>query len=193
MITKPERPTEAAYAAAAWLLLVEPNALKAIAMVESGDAGAFLDSGEPVILYERHLFSALTRGRFDREHADISNPQPGGYGPLKEQHPKLQRAAALDRDAALKSCSWGLFQILGQNHVRAGYPSLQRFITAMYRSAEDHLRALVMFIRHDERLVDAARGKDWAAFAYVYNGPAYARNKYDVRIAQAYALLSGAA
>lgn len=185
-----DTPNDAAYGAAAWMLMSDIAAMKAVAEIEAGPTGAFLKTGEPVILFERHLFHRFTDGRFDQTDPDLSNPNPGGYGAHSEQHPKLQRAVALDREAALKACSWGLFQILGANHARAGYPELQRFVTAMYRSVDDHLRAFVMFIRSDSRLVDALRNHDWAAFAYRYNGPDYAKHQYDVRLVRAYTALT---
>lgn len=61
-------------------------------------------------------------------------------------------------------------------------PSIQRFVTAMYRSVEDHLRALVMYIRANAKLVDAIRVGDSRSFARIYNGPAFSRNKYDLRL-----------
>jgi hypothetical protein len=189
---KADQPTEEGYSAAAWLLMIETRVMKAIAIVEAGPEGAFLPTGEPVILFEPHVFHRLTGGKYDAAHPDLSSPlwDPKAYGPYSAQHPKLQRAVELDRDAALKSCSWGLFQIMGENHARAGYPALQRFITAMYRSADDHLRALVMFLRNDWRLVDAMRAREWDRFAYVYNGPGYARGRYDSRMAEAYQQLA---
>lgn len=183
---KSDHPSEDAYVHAAWLLMAEPRALRAIASVEAGPEGGFLPDGQPVILFERHLFHRLTRGKFDQV-PDISNNKPGGYGPPGlHQHVRLETAAHLDRSAAIKSCSWGLYQILGLNHIQAGFPELQRFVNAMYRSADDHLRALVMFIRHDSDLVDAIRDKDWKRFARNYNGPNYAENRYDSKMAEAY-------
>lgn len=197
---KADHPTDAAYDAAAWLLMCESAAIRAVAEVEAGPEGAFLDSGEPVILFERHIFSRLTGREHDGAKAPgvpasaavISAPKGGGYGPYSAQHKRLQAAAALNRPAALRSASWGLYQILGTNHAACGYPSLQRFITAMYRSVDDHLRAFVMFIRHDERLVDAIRDRDWPTFARIYNGPGYARNRYDAKMAAAYARANAA-
>jgi hypothetical protein len=184
---KDAQPSPQAYEAAAWMLMAEVRALKAVASVEAGRGGAFLPDGRPIVLFERHLFSRLTRGKFDHDRPDLSNPVAGGYGSSGPfQHERLAGAALLDRDAAIKSTSWGLFQILGLNHDAAGYPELQRFINAMYRSVDDHLRALVMFIRHDPRLVDAIREKDWVTFARIYNGPAFTRNQYDSKLAAAY-------
>lgn len=190
--TKPDYPSETAYADAANLLCCEVAAIKAVAEVESGPLGAFLDSGEPVILFERHVFHRLTRGAFDGLIPDLSGDTPSKvYGPVSIQHHKLATAAQYNRPAALKSCSWGLFQIMGENHIRAGYPVLQDFVNAMYRSADDHLQAFVAFIQYDPRLLKAIREKDWEGFAFVYNGPRYARYRYHERIATAYGKLIG--
>lgn len=194
MIEKADFPSPEAFGHAAWLLRCEVAAIRAFATVEAGGEGAFFDSGEPVILFERHHFykfaprykGALVPG-VTGDWKRICEPTPGGYGPSSKQHLRLQAAAALDREAALKSASWGLFQIMGSNHAACGYPNLQRFITAMYREVDDHLRAFVMFIRHNETLTDALRAKDWATAARLYNGPMFARNKYDQKMATAYA------
>lgn len=191
-----DQPTPEGYEAAAWLLMCEVAAMRAVAAVESGPEGAFLGNGQPVILFEAHIFDKLTDGRFrgrriigmHGEAAVVSRAKwaPGTYGPASVQHARLGYAATLDREAALKSASWGLFQILGTNYERAGYSSIQRFVNAAYRSADDHLRMLVNFIRRDERLVDAIRGKQWPDFARVYNGPGYRTNRYDEKLEKAY-------
>lgn len=194
LATKPDQPSADSFAGAAWLLDCDVAAIKAVAEVESGPEGAFLASGEPVILYERHLFHRLTVGKYDREWvpdlesdvARLSAPTPGGYGSVSIQHKKLAAAAKFNREAALKACSWGLFQILGLNYEQAGYPDVQRFVTAMYRSADDHLRAFAMFILHDPRLLEAIQDRHWSAFAGAYNGPNFQKNQYDVKLAIAY-------
>jgi hypothetical protein len=187
---KADQPTDEGYAAAAWLLGVETRAMKAVAEVEAGPQGAFLSTGEPTILFERHIFHRLTGGRFDAVAPGLSNAISGGYGKYSEQHGRLARAVKLDRDAALKSASWGLFQVMGFNHVAAGFPDLQRFINAAYRDVDDHLRMFVMFIRSDAGLVDAIRARAWDAFALRYNGPDYKRNDYAVKMGDAYQALA---
>lgn len=198
MPVKSDHPSELAYQSAAWLLRCEVRAIKAVAKVEVGPEGAFIDAtGEPVILYERHVFNRLTAGRHGGYRAPglpgayslLSSSKPGGYGPVSVQHARLGAAVKLHKEAALKSCSWGLYQIMGENHKQAGYPVLQRFINAMYRGVDDHLRAFVMFIKADYRLVDAIREKDWGTFARIYNGPKH--KNYDVRMARAYEGLQG--
>lgn len=163
-------------------------AVMAVAEVES-PRGPFLPSGEPTILYEPHIFSRLTRRRFDKSHPHLSYPswRPGKYGPVSSQHGKLQKAVLLDPSAALQACSWGQFQIMGFNHARCGHETVQSFVNAMYKSAPAQFDAFVAFNLSDPRLVTALRGRMWATYARVYNGPAYATHKYDVRLAAAYA------
>lgn len=178
--------SEADYVRAAASLGVDVAAVKAVCEVEA-PGGGFLSTGEPVILFERHKFSQATGGRFDRSHPDISNPKRGGYGKTSAQHGRLARAAELDRNAALKSASWGRFQIMGSNHKAAGHKTLQGFINAMYAGEPEQLDAFVAFIKSDPNLLRALRSGNWALFAYRYNGPAYAENDYDTKLAAAYA------
>jgi hypothetical protein len=194
---KDDHPSPEAYGHAAWFLMCEARALRAVATVEAGPHGGFNDDGTPVILFERHKFERHTGGRFHgarmpsgkAEWNLISWTVWGGYGPTSVQHEKLAFAATLDRDAALKSASWGLFQILGENHAAAGFPDLQGFINAMYRDVDGHLRALVMFIRSNPKLLYAIRARDWPVVAYNYNGPKFRENRWDTKMADAYARL----
>ncbi len=187
------------YATAADLLDCEIAAIKAVARVESGANGAFLPSGEPVILFEPHIFSDLTNGKFDGMRADVppgipkektvisrKRWMPGTYGPTWLQHVKLQKAVTLHKNAALMSASWGLFQILGRNHRAAGHQTIQGFVNAMYKSADMHLFAFVSFIKSDARLVGALQEKNWDRFSEVFNGRLYKTHGYHLRIAEAY-------
>ena len=184
--------TDQDFEAAAQRLGCEVAAIRAVADVESGRWGAFLPSDRPVILFERHRFRGLTGGRFDASHPDLSHPTAGGYGTLAEQYRKLARAIELDRTAALKATSWGLFQILGENHVLAGYPDLDAFVTAMEQGVDEHLEAFVSLVRN-RGLAKYLRTQDWNAFARAYNGPAYRRRAYPQRLAVVYWRAVGAA
>lgn len=179
------RLTEEDFKAAAQSLGVPVAAIKAVAEVEAPGPG-FLPSGEPRILFERHKFHRHTNGRYDRTHPNISNPRWGGYGKESAQHGRLQQAVALEREAALKSASWGKFQILGENFAQAGFATLQGFINAMYASEADQLEAFVNFIRADPNLHKALKNRDWRNFARIYNGSAYAVHGYHTRLAAAY-------
>lgn len=170
---------------AALALNCEVAAIKAVAEVESRQHG-FTADDEPVILFERHVFSKRTGRKYDLTHPGISNKKPGGYGKSDEQHARLQEAVALDRKAALMSASWGKFQIMGFNFIHAGFNDLQKFINAMYRSEREQLLAFVNYIK-DVQLDRELQQKDWTEFARRYNGPDYKKNDYDTKLAKAYA------
>lgn len=178
--------TEGDFAWAAGELDCEVAAIRAIAKVESNGA-AFLENGEPKILFEAHIFSELTNHAYDVTHSRIScktwsrNLYQGGVA----EHYRLRIAANLDREAALQSASWGMFQILGRNWKACGFDSLQEFINCMYQSERGQLEAFVGFIKH-EGIAKALREKNWKLVARKYNGPKYYLNQYDKKMEKAY-------
>ena len=177
--------TKGDYMQASSTLGCDIAAIQAVAKVKCSRK-AFDDRGRPTILYERHLFHRLTKGRFDRDFTDISNKEAGGYGTFASQYDKLERAYALDEDAALKACSWGMFQILGQNHGAAGFANVVDFVRAMCQTEAEHLKAFVRFILADSTMHQALQSRDWATFARRYNGPQFHKNHYDERMEEAY-------
>ncbi|HEY6817600.1 MAG TPA: N-acetylmuramidase domain-containing protein [Croceibacterium sp.] len=179
---------DAAIANAATKVGCEVAAIRAVIDVES--RGGFLPDNRPKILFERHYFSRLTKCRFDAAHPDISNGKWGGYGPGgANQYERLGRAIKLDRDAALRSASWGLFQIMGDHCTSLGYADAEAFVAAMVSGEAAQLDAFVGFVKKN-RLDDELVRHDWAAFARGYNGPAYRENRYDTKLAAAYAFHS---
>lgn len=147
--------------------------------VETSGCG-FLPDGRPQILFERHIFHRLTRGQYD--DGQISDPTPGGYGTRgSHQYMRLSAAIALNRDAALRSASWGIGQIMGMNYARAGFHSVEEMVGAMCESEDHQLTALGAFLVATglHRFLQA---HDWVSFARGFNGPNYFLNNYDVRL-----------
>lgn len=170
--------------AAAATLGCEVAAIRAVAQVET-KSGAWDHEGRPAILFERHYFRRLTAGAYNGTHPDISGPQ-GAYGGFREQYPKLRRAALLNEAAALKSASWGTFQIMGANHAEAGFDTVAGFVDAMLANDAGHLEAFVSFIAANSGMLKALKDRNWATFARRYNGPDYADGAYDTRLKDAY-------
>jgi hypothetical protein len=181
--------TENGLHAARRALGIDLPTLWTVMTVETRGCG-FLPSRRPVILFERHIFHQRTGGRFDTRAPDLSNPRAGGYGADGEhQHERLKRAVALDRRAALESTSWGLGQVMGFNANIAGYRSVETMVRAMMLGEDSQLKAMMGYIQ-SERLAAMLKRRDWAGFAYRYNGPEYQRNRYDERLALAHARYS---
>lgn len=159
----------------------------ALLTVETRGSG-YLPDRRPRILFERHVFHKLTNGAFATTSFDICNPRPGGYGPGggARQYERLNRALALDANAAMQSASWGLGQVMGYHATGVGYADVNAMVAAMTTSEDEQLAAVARFLRADTTCRRALITHDWPSFARAYNGPAYAINKYDVRLAQQY-------
>ena len=180
------RLTEADWHRAATALTCELACIQAVAEVESSGTG-FLASGRPKILFEAHIFSGRTQGVYDGSHPTISSRRwkRALYQGGEREYARLEQAMTLQRQAALESASWGRFQIMGFNHARAGFPSVEAFVDAMFDSEGRQLDAFVRFLQQGHLDV-LLRDRRWAAFARQYNGPSYAANQYDVKLAAAY-------
>lgn len=159
------------------------------AFIDAETRGTGFDSiGRPRILFERHIFHKYVprAKRTQAMNAGLANATPGGYGKESEQYGKLLAAIAIDKTSALYSCSWGLAQVMGFNHEAAGYATVEDMIAAFMDDEEEHLEAAVNFILKN-KLDDELRRHDWAGFARGYNGKNYRINRYDEKLADAYA------
>lgn len=146
-------------------------------------------AGRPTILFEPHRFSKATGHRFDASHPRISSRKwnkrlyPGSQSGRWEQ---LLDAVGLDVDAGFASASYGGFQILGENFAVCGATSPWSFAWRQAQTEGDQLEAFVLFVEERGLKGPLQRG-DWAAFARGYNGTGYRANRYDERLAAAYA------
>lgn len=140
-----------------------------------------------VILFERHLFSRKTNRAYDTTHPNVSNQTPGGYPRTQaDRWTQLAEAYALDPEAALQSTSYGRFQVLGQNYPTLGMANAHQYVTKLSKSEKDQLEVFEGFVKFNH-LETALQAKNWAQFAAGYNGPGYAANQYDQKMAAAYA------
>lgn len=158
--------------------------LKAVATVESGGAG-FDKKGRPKILFERHIFHGLTDGRAST--CGFSNPKGGGYN--EDSWKKLTSAMNVDVLAAFASCSWGKFQVLGRHWNALNYPSSLELAYSCVSGEGAHYEMLARYIEANRMLGALKRlstnPEDNRAFARGYNGPSYARFRYDEKLAEA--------
>jgi N-acetylmuramidase len=158
--------------------------------VETQTCG-YLADRRPIILFERHIFHQQTGGVYDASNPSVSSPIPGGYLGGTREYDRLQQAMAVDAHAALNSASWGIGQVMGFNSSSAGFPSVESMVTAMIDEEDAQLTAVAHYLLN-KKLNRVLAAHQWDLFAKEYNGPNYCENKYDIRLAAAYAsLLSG--
>lgn len=163
-------------------------AIKAVNSVESRGSG-FLPDGRAVILFERHVFwEQLKAAGIDPATVNapvtVLSRDRGGYAGGTAEYARLATARRIHEAAAISATSWGLFQIMGYHWKALGYASALDFATQMQASEGDQLDAFVRFLQVNGSLLTALRAQKWAAFAKGYNGPDYAVNLYDVKLAR---------
>lgn len=167
--------------------------IRAVRAVEA-PRGAFDDDGRPSILFERHKFRAHTQpaGRFDKTHSALSGGPygPGGYGKFSAQYEKLAAACALDPEAAFSACSWGAFQVLGENARALDYESPLHMAESLTVSEAAHLDCFARFVRTN-RLQDELQAcrpgqpESCVPFVSRYNGPGFRQFSYHTKLARA--------
>jgi LysM repeat protein len=210
-------------------LQCESAVLKAFSEVESGGRSSFwrLNKSDgahiPALLFERHYFSKLTKGAHDKTHPDISWPvgyqkqsrlgkedkhmhdgkvdADDVYADFASAYLRLINAYRLNADAALASCSWGKFQIMGANFESCGVARVGKFVELMCTSEFEQIKLVTTFVRNKPAvwknrknhklgkhpsLWDSIKSKDWAMIALNYNGPGYKTYNYDAKLKAAY-------
>ena len=176
-------------------LEIEPAAFRAVIAVEAAGSG-FDAKGRPKALFERPYFYKHPFSKPELHKRAVEEglaykawgmkPYPKGSDAVYDE---ITRACAIDEHAALLSTSWGLGQIMGSNFKMAGHESVENMVDEACKSETGQLRQMGMFIKN-AGLIRPLRFKDWAAFAKGYNGPGYAKNSYDTKLADAYTRLS---
>jgi hypothetical protein len=171
------------------LIGVGEDEVHALMDVEAAGSG-FDAQGRVKILFEPHIFYRQLAGNSAKQLSAVNQGlayRKWGMKPYpKDSYPRLEAAIKIDREAALNSCSWGLAQIMGFNYRQAGYKSAEEMVIDFADDEDNHLEAMIRFILA-MGIDDELRRHDWAGFAKVYNGEGYKKNKYDEKLAAAYA------
>lgn len=178
-------------AACAAIGLTDENVLIAVIKIESNGRG-FQSNGKLKMLFEPHIFYANLKTDAEKLAAAVGAGvayQHWGERPYPaDSYARLLTAMAIDETAALESASWGMAQILGGNFKAAGFGSPQLMVSAMTIGEGAQVEAMANFLK-SAGLSQAMNDKDWVKIARGYNGPGYAVNHYDTRLASTYAAL----
>ncbi|TPN43195.1 N-acetylmuramidase domain-containing protein [Mesorhizobium sp. B1-1-7] len=167
---------------------VGEDELHAFMDVEAAGSG-FDAAGRPKMLFEPHVFYRLLGKGAKRDaavKAGLAYPKWGAKPYPKDSYPRLVKAMAIDETIALMSASWGSTQILAENHRDAGYTSPQAMVSAFMASEANHLEATVRLLVA-WKIDDDLRAHRWPVIARTWNGPGYKQNRYDAKMAEAFA------
>ncbi len=158
---------------------IKPQALRALAVVES-DEKPFTQGGAPVVRLE---IAHWKRNRYASKPA-LAFDRCVNSGDLDVRWAQFQAMHRCQPEAAILAHSFGLFQIMGFNHLACLCATPEAFL-AEVMSLEGQFRMVERLILSSPDLLGALRRQDAARVALHYNGKAYAQNRYDVRWAAA--------
>ncbi len=165
-------------------LKFDPDAAAAVLAVESGGTG--MTASGPTIRFENHTFfkewGESHRSTF-QAHFKYGSPRWQGHkwrrsatGNWTTCHKSqasewevFRFAASFDENAAIRSMSIGLAQIMGFNHRIVGYDTPKQMLDAFSASEGAQVVGFFDFVQYN-KLATAIQNKDWNAFAKVYNG-----------------------
>ena len=176
------------YKNAAVRLNVPELNIRAFGATEARGVG-FLKNGKAKILFERHkMYAYLVKFKgkaFANEQMrlfpNLVNTATGGYKGNEAEYTRLSLAKNIHEEAALMSCSWGQFQIMGENWQDLGYKSVFEFVEQMQTSESLQLEAFIRFIETKKGLLTALQKEDWDTVFRLYNGSNYKKLGYEAK------------
>ena len=176
------------YLNAAVRLNVPELNIRAFGATEARGVG-FLKNGKAKILFERHkMYSYLVKFKgkaFANEqmrlYPNLVNTATGGYKGNEAEYTRLSLAKNIHEESALMSCSWGQFQIMGENWQDLGYKSVFEFVEQMQTSESLQLEAFIRFIETKKGLLTALQKEDWDTVFRLYNGSNYKKLGYEAK------------
>lgn len=164
---------------------------RAVMLIEVGEKEAFAANGLPMVTFEPHVFAELTGGKHNAANPDVSYAEadPRRIPAAQELRWKqLAKAFVLDREAALKATSWGMFEMLGLYHEDFGFSTVASFVASISGSEARQLEAFEAFL-HGQGLVALLKAKNWAGFAAHFGDGPQAK-VYAGQLARTYKMLT---
>lgn len=179
--------------------------LMAFITVESGGIGFSTETGKIIIQFEptwfhkyliqfkvAHEYTASVGANGKKSYKIVVGDKTiiNGVEGQTAEWIAFSTAFAIHPQAAMLSTSIGMMQVMGFNHIACGYATVDAMWDDFKLGEAQQVQGAANFIKNNGSLLNAIRIKDWAHAAYYYNGPAYATNNYDAKLANAYSKYS---
>lgn len=167
----------------------ESAALASFIDVESGGKGFDDKTGKILIQFEpvwmKRLAPYTPSGAWSVNKVDVQSKEWVAFND----------AFAKNKEAAMKSTSIGLGQIMGFHYQRLGFKTVGEMWDYSKESLENQVRLIAKFLLTDSKLQFALKTGDWHTVALIYNGKDYAemakkwkREPYNISMAKAYGI-----
>lgn len=162
----------------------EYAALKALIDVESNQTGFSERTGRIIIQFEPAWFK---RFKADWQNDTINKTwQANKVADQTAEWNAFNSAFAADPNAAMKSTSIGMMQIMGFHYKEIGFKTVGAMWDFAKLSEYNQVILALRWIKIVPNLSKALIVKDWQKVAYYYNGSAFKSFNYDTKLAKAY-------
>lgn len=176
---------------------IDPAWVMAVAHIESAGKAFAHVNGKllPLIRWEGHYFDRLLREnkRAQARAAGLASPRAQAVKNPRTQTARyalLERAMKIDEAAAIQSCSWGVFQVMGAHWKFLNFRSPQHLKETATRGIEGQVDLGIRFIKKN-KLDRFIKSRDFVAFSRAYNGPAFRKNNYHTKLERWYNYYGG--
>lgn len=156
------------------------KALQAVIMVESGGKGFDDATGKLIIQFEPIWFKRKA------PYTPTGLWSLNGVERQEAEWVAFNDAFKLNPNAALESTSIGMMQVMGFHWQSLGFKSCGEMWDYAKKSEKNQVEIAIRFIKLRPILDKALKTRNWATFAYYYNGTGYKKYKYDKRLQAAY-------
>ena len=174
---------------------IHPSAFLALGLKESGGRPMWSVGGLdlPAIRFEGHyFFRFLFEPELERAVAlGLASPRAGAVknpNSYRGRYELLSRATEINKEAAIKSTSWGWGQVMGVHFRLLGFATAEEMLDAA-STLRGQSELVAGFLKSNGLIADLNALPNRAAatrFAVAYNGPGHARNKYVPRLIEAF-------
>jgi len=158
--------------------------LKSIIQVESSQRGFDLDTGKIIIRFEPAWFMREYKDWVtETTHVTWKNNKAGNQ---YAEWQAFNSAFALNADAAMKSTSIGMMQLMGFHYAEIGFKTVGELWDFAKESEYNQVLLAIKWIKTVRPLDIAIKNKEWQKIAYYYNGENYRAHHYDNKLFTAY-------
>lgn len=176
---------------------IDPFYLRAFCEVEGSGIGFSDFTGRMLIQFEPTWMKRF----LEKAHEPVTGTWlNNGVGNQAVEYEAFEEAYQLDKEAAMKSCSIGMMQVMGSHFADLGFQTVQEMWNYADQCEFNQLDLGVRFIKSNPILYRAVKEKKSSTVAYYYNGAGYlelakklGELPYDKRLDNAYNKFSSAA
>jgi hypothetical protein len=158
--------------------------LKSIIQVESGWHGFDPVTGKIIIKFEPVWYVRLCKD--SKIETWYRTWKRNKVDSQKSEWKAFNNAFMLNADAAMKSTSIGMMQLMGFHYAETGFKTVGEMWDFAKESEYNQVLLAIKWIKTVAPLDLAIKNKDWEKIAYYYNGEYYRNYSYDTRLLTAY-------